>query len=340
MSLKTYSATQSPIRVFGMPLLYETGEWRKLPESVIEQVPRLQGFRYTTTGVRIGFRTNAPEFTVRCSMSSMQPHPDHSSLSLTGINVYAGKRSQGKYLGYLCMPKPCEECMTFEKTFQKGANCEDITLYLASRGYIKELEILVDDTASVEEPTPYRYEKPIVFYGSSITAGGAASRAANNYVSILSQWLDADVLNLGFAGNARGDLPIAEYIKTMEMSAFVYDYDHNATSPEELRQTHRPFFEIIRRHNPTLPIIMITKPYGDTDPVDTEERRKVVYETYRSALDSGDENVYFIDGQTLFGDTDRDACTVDLIHPNDLGFMRMAEGIFPVLKNVLERKRN
>ena len=126
----------------------------------------------------------------------------------------------------------------------------------------------------------------------------------------------------------------------MEMSAFVYDYDHNATSPEELRQTHRPFFEIIRRHNPTLPIIMLTRPYGDTDPVDTEERRKVVYETYQSALDSGDENVYFIDGQTLFGNTDRDACTVDLIHPNDLGFMRMAMGIFPVLKNVLERKRD
>ncbi len=340
MPLKSYSAEKPPIKVFGMPLLYETGEWRKLPEWVLEQVPRLGGFRYTATGVRVGFRTNAEAFTVRCTMSSIKCPADHSSLSLTGISVYAGDHREARYLGYLCKPTASEACETFENTFTKGSGLEDVTLFLSSRGYIKQLEILVDDNAVVCEPTPYSFKSPIVFYGSSITAGGAASRAANNYVSLLSRWLDADIINLGFAGNARGDIPVAQYIKNLDMTAFVYDYDHNAPTPDALRDTHKPFFDIIRDAHPDLPIIMLTRPYGDTDPTDTARRREVVYDTYMRAVADGDKNVYFIDGQTMFGEEDRHACTVDLIHPNDLGFMRMAKSIMPVLAEALEKKNS
>ena len=38
--------------------------------------------------------------------------------------------------------------------------------------------------------------------------------------------------------------------------------------------------------------------------------------------------MYFIDGEELFGDEDRDNCTVDGCHPNDLGFYRMAKRIY------------
>jgi len=336
MFVRVYSATEAPIRVFGMPLLYESGEWRKLPEKIIEQIPRLEGFRYTATGARVRFRTDAAAFSVRCTMRSIKPPADHSALSLTGISVYSGRYPEARYLGFVSMPEASEETVTVEKQFLKAAQMEEITLYLSSRSYIQSLEIVVDDSAALEPPTPYHYAKPIVFYGSSITAGGAASRAANNYVSLLSKWLDADVINMGFAGNARGDMPIAEYISQMEMSAFVYDYDHNARTVEELRNTHKPFFDVIRKCHPDLPILMLTRPYGDTDPADTAMRREVILETYHAARASGDRHVYFVDGQTLLGMKDRDDCTVDLIHPNDLGFMRMAEGIFPVLKQALE----
>jgi lysophospholipase L1-like esterase len=37
----------------------------------------------------------------------------------------------------------------------------------------------------------------------------------------------------------------------------------------------------------------------------------------------------------LFGGENRDCCTADGCHPNDAGFLRMAEVVYPVLKNIL-----
>lgn len=39
-------------------------------------------------------------------------------------------------------------------------------------------------------------------------------------------------------------------------------------------------------------------------------------------------------GNTI-GTRDRDACTVDTCHPDDPGFMRMAEAVYPVPEKVL-----
>ena len=53
----------------------------------------------------------------------------------------------------------------------------------------------------------------------------------------------------------------------------------------------------------------------------------MIRETYQTAIAEGDENVYFIDGAELFAGGAWDSCTVDRVHPNDLGFYRMARRI-------------
>ena len=57
-----------------------------------------------------------------------------------------------------------------------------------------------------------------------------------------------------------------------------------------------------------------------------------------SAVDAGDQNVYFIDGEELFGKDLRDCCTVDGCHPNDFGFYRMYARVLPVLKKALKKQ--
>ena len=69
-------------------------------------------------------------------------------------------------------------------------------------------------------------------------------------------------------------MAVAEYIKNIDMSAFVYDYDHNAETPEDLQRTHKTFFDVIRKQNPNLPIIMMTRPCGDLDAEDMERAQK------------------------------------------------------------------
>ncbi len=201
---------------------------------------------------------------------------------------------------------------------------------------IKRLFVGVDKTAELLAPKPYRVDEPVVFYGSSITQGGCASRPGNSYQGFLCRWLNADHINLGFSGNAKGEKEIAEYIASLKMSAFVYDYDHNAPNVDHLKATHERFFKTIREAQPLLPVVIVPKPDCDNDRSDTEKRLNVITATYRNALESGDKNVYFVDGRKLFGASDRDACTVDRSHPNDLGFYRMAKAIYPVLKQALK----
>jgi len=64
--------------------------------------------------------------------------------------------------------------------------------------------------------------------------------------------------------------------------------------------------------------------------------REIIRQTYQNALDAGDKNVYFVDGEKLFGTDLRDCCTVDGCHPNDLGFYRMYKCVLPVLKEALK----
>jgi len=101
-----------------------------------------------------------------------------------------------------------------------------------------------------------------------------------------------------------------------------------------LWDTHEPFYKKIREKNPGIPVIFVTKPNtSETDPEDND-RRRAVRTTYENAM-ARDEKVYYVDGLTLFGTTERDLCTTDGGHPNDLGFFRMAEAIYPVLKEAL-----
>lgn len=87
-----------------------------------------------------------------------------------------------------------------------------------------ELYVILDEDAEVKLPRKYRYETPIVYYGSSITQGGCASHPENSYQSIISRNLDCDYINLGFSGSAKGEAEMAGYISGLKMSMFVYDY--------------------------------------------------------------------------------------------------------------------
>ncbi len=69
---------------------------------------------------------------------------------------------------------------------------------------------------------------------------------------------------------------------------------------------------------------------------DAAARREIIRRTHQRTLAAGDLRTYFVDGETLFGARGRFACTIDRCHPNDLGQMRMAETLCPVLARALE----
>ena len=64
-------------------------------------------------------------------------------------------------------------------------------------------------------------------------------------------------------------------------------------------------------------------------------RREVILETLKKAKEDGDKNVYFIDCYGCFGEQN-ECGTVDNGRPNSLGFKKMAEKVYPVLKGLLQ----
>lgn len=103
---------------------------------------------------------------------------------------------------------------------------------------ITSLSVGLAAGASLGGWSGYKREKPVVFYGSSITQGACANTPGNDYIGRLSRRFDFNYINLGFSGSAKGEQAMMDYIAGLDMSMFVYDYDHNAPDSEHLAATH------------------------------------------------------------------------------------------------------
>ena len=253
-----------------------------------------------------------------------------------GFDLYTvGDDGRELYLTTI-QPRPENRSKTLEQRFNNvpGGKMRSYTVYLPLYSGVKNLEIGVKPGSKVLPPDPQKIGKPIVFYGSSITQGGCASRPANNYTTMLCRAVDAPQINLGFSGSAKGEIALAEAIGKLDMAVFVLDYDYNAPSAEHLAKTHEPFFKAVRKANPDVPVIMLSK-CSWISPA----RRDIIKKTYDNAVRGGDKKVWFIDGQELFGEPGQNMCTVDHCHPNDLGFYMMYRRVLPVLLEALKSQK-
>ena len=213
--------------------------------------------------------------------------------------------------------------------------CEYI-IYLPVYSIIEKCAVGIEKGCEIAPPSPHKHEKPVLFYGSSITQGACSSRPGITYSAKLCREFDVPMINLGFSGNALGEKFMAEFIASLDLGVFVMDYDYNAPDAAHLEKTHKQFFDIFRSKNPETPVIIMSAPYSDVaKEKDFCIRRDIIKATYDAAVSAGDKNVYFIDGGKFFENVNRWECSVDLTHPNDFGFALMTEQIRPVLKQAL-----
>jgi len=327
-----------PFEVSGLAWFSKEKEYLRIPLELYSKFNEgIQGLAEFTAGAVLRFKSDSPSISIKVELINGDDLSHMPRTGMSGFDFYIGTGKSKKFIK-TAMPGSGEtkfEILVVEGLESDIENCNEFTVNFPLYNGVKSVQIGLTPNSRLEKPTPYLIQKPIIFYGSSITQGGCASRPGNAYTHILSRWLDANFLNFGFSGSAKGEPEMAKMLASLEMSAFVMDYDHNAPDAEHLKRTHENFFKIIRKAQPKTPVIFVTKTDYDINPKLNEIRKQIVYSTYRNAVMSGDKYVLFVDGQTLFGVNDRDACTVDGVHPNDLGFMRMAENIYPTLREAL-----
>jgi hypothetical protein len=322
--------------VFGLPWFRETAPelWR-LPAR-LKGVVRDPVWNLATqpSGGRIRFTTDSSAVAVRLRYDRHGRMHNMCTIGQMGVDLYADDR-------YWRTVFPTEVGELESSCFSEAPRHRRlITLYLPLYHPVTVLAVGVDDDATLEPPTPFAVPKPVVFYGSSITQGGCASRGGLSYQAILGRALNLDFVNLGFSGNGRGEPELARAVAEIDASCFVVDFAQNCPTVEELRERYSPFLRVIRAERPQAPIVCITPVFSTRELYSAEARdrleamRRVIREAVRERHDNHDDRITLVEGHDLLG-PDGFEGFVDGTHPNDLGFRDMASGLRPVLARVL-----
>lgn len=332
--LTFYDPAAWPLTMYGL-----LPDYRRMPKEIAEKVSDgVLELHTNTAGGRIRFRTDSQKIVLLCQYPNIGSGFNLCRAAQSCFDLYA----DGEYCGVI-YPNDMDMTATAEPVTYRMERAfpekkmRSILIHFPSYNDVSRVAVGLEKEAEVLPAEPYRPLAPIVYYGSSITQGGCASHAGNIYQNIICRETNIDYVNLGFSGNCKAEPVMAQYLAGLDMSVFVYDYDHNAPSLEHLEKTHEPLFKTVRAKHPNLPVVMVSvsdDAYGEG----IMARREAILRTYNNARAAGDQNVYFVDGRKMYEQFGLALCTVDGCHPNDIGMWCMAQKIGAVLKEILEEK--
>lgn len=343
--IQWHSPLEEPFSLHGVFYSEEEKLYRRLPKEFAASINEKIAFlAQNTAGGRIRFQTSSPYIALRVEEPFNEPLPHMTIFGKNGVSIFANQ----EYVG--CIAPTYSQIVQGDPAFNGDGKIlfdgiikpqieglYQLELFLPLYSGLTSIYIGLKDGSFLLPPTPYKHPKPVLFYGSSITQGACASKPGDDYISHLSRRLDFDFINYGFSGNAKAEPEMAKYLSQQEASVFVIDYDHNAPDENYLRKTHYPLYKTIRAANPTTPILFMTMPGFENwkNRPSHKARREVILDAWKKAKEDGDNNIYFIDCYGCFGDQN-ECGTVDNGHPNSLGFEKMAEKVYPVLKGLLQ----
>ena len=327
--LRFYNVKQEPFTIYGLYDPLGKSPYRRMPESVAEATnDRVKITNFQTAGGRVRFITDSDYIALRMISSGSAHMSNMCLMGSSAFDIYVSRNGTDRFAGVFDLPltgyTDGYDDIIGQPWLPKGR--KEITINFPLYSGVTELWIGLDRNSTLERRAGYKIEKPVLYYGSSITQGGCASRPGMAYEAIISRRLDADFINLGSNGSARAEQSMADYLASLDPVVFVMDYDYNAPDPEYLAKTHENLYRTFRAAHPDTPVIMVGKPDFWLCNESNMERRDVIYRTYNNARLRG-EKVIFIDGHSLFPANMREECTVDNCHPNDLGMVGMADVI-------------
>jgi len=206
---------------------------------------------------------------------------------------------------------------------------------------VESVEIGLPKDASLWPVKPRR-RQIIVFYGTSIMQGGCASRPGMCHASILGRRLDRPIINLGFSGNGTMDIEVGELMAELDVCLYYIDCLPNMGA-EKVSERTVPLVKLLRKARPETPIALVedrTYSHAWLAPAtrqSNDSRRKALKESFDALRQAGVEGLHYIPGEPQLGD-DSDG-TVDGSHATDLGFVRMADYVEPLIRPLVQQGR-
>ncbi len=290
-----------------------------------------------STGISIRFRTNATRITVRWTVMEDNVMDHMAFTGIKGVDLYAYVDNHWKYTGTGRVKGKTSE-FTLLRT--GDAVYREYLLNLPLYDGIDSLSIGVNSSAEITSPHENYLlaKKPVVYYGSSIAQGGCASRPGMAFTNILERAMDRCFINMGFSGSGTFDLPVGEAMSEIDAALYVIDCNPN-TKTELIYDRAVALVKYLREKRPGIPVLLVENYYyvnglGDPKKSEDEKKRAELRHAFRTLKESGLGQIYYKKGDGMIGD-DYEG-TVDGVHPNDLGMMRMADALQPVIKKLVK----
>ena len=310
----------------------------RLPISYKEKVREpIWDLSKASAGITVRFHSNSTSINLKWTVLNDLDMSHMAATGIKGIDLYTKYNNKWRYVttaGALVGLKtyqnksiPADSINEYELIKNMTPEFREYKLFLPLYDGVTKLEVGIDSAASIEKATPSS-EKPIVFYGTSITQGGCASRPGMAHTNIISRKLDVDCINYGFSGNGRMETPIVELISEIDARFYVIECLQNMDS-EQVKERVKPLVDIIRTNHPYTPIVLVENMmYTMAFLNQTLETRLIEENTslkneYDKIIKNGTPNIFYIkDNKEFLVDNEG---TVDGVHLTDLGFKRYAD---------------
>lgn len=306
----------------------------RLPAKAKGVVPEaVWNLSHSATGMYASFRTNATQIHARWQLGAERlGEANFPVAAFSGLDLYADDNGAWRWAA-----------ATQNLTSQTPEVCviegmagvmRDFRLYLPLRNPVRKLEIGVPDDAKFTPVAPSS-AKPLVFYGTSIVHGAYASHAGMVHPSILGRRLGCPVINLGFSGVGKMEIALADLLAELDARVYILDTLPNMGLDLVLERVEA-FVRRLRALRPGVPIVLVEdRPLGNywIKPAvkqGHEKKWQAFRAIYETLVRDGMDKLHYVPGRDLFG-TDSEG-SLDSSHPSDLGYMRMADCLDPVLR--------
>jgi hypothetical protein len=312
----------------------------RLPAKAKGVVPdSVWNLSHHSAGMAVRFVTDASTIRARWTVrneSLAMPHMPATGVS--GLDLYV--RGESGW-GWVAQGRPTAVTNDVQLLSSIPEGPHEYLMFLPLYNGTESLEIGVPETAKLSKAPdrPANLAKPVLVYGTSIVHGGCAARPGMAYPAILGRWLDRPFINLGFSGNGKMEIEMAELIGELDCAVYVIDCAPNM-SPELIAERVAPFVKRLRELRPDTPILLVENIQYQAGwflqaSRDGYLNKNVEWKKAFDALQSdGVGNLHYYPCDALLGD-DHEA-TVDGTHPTDLGFHRMAKALEPVVRGLCE----
>lgn len=300
--------------------------------------PNVWNLSRDSAGMMVRFKTDASAIHVHYKLRKANlAMPHMPATGVSGVDLYA--RDQSGRWRWVQVTRPAAQEVKAEVISGLAPGLREYAAYLPLYNGVESMSIGIPPESQFEGLSPR--EKPIVFYGTSITHGACASRPGMVHTAILGRRLDMPVVNLGFSGNGRMDRAVGDFLIQVDAAAYVIDCLPNM-GPADVSQKCVPLVKQIRAARPDTPILLVEDRRFTNEWITPakkkfhDENHAALKQAYETLIQEAVSGLYYIPGDSLYGDDSEGA--TDASHANDLGFMRQADVFEPFIRTAVGRR--